>query len=77
MKRVAIIYRSFKKNSKITLINVLGMALGLVSAGIILGHVYQEFNYDQEQLNANKNYISKNIYKNKAIRSIYGRESQR
>ena len=56
MKRVVIIYRSFKKNSRITLINVLGMALGLVSAGIILGHVYQEFNYDQENLNAKRVY---------------------
>ncbi len=56
MKKVVVIYRSFKRNSKITLINVLGMALGLVSAGIILGYVYQEFNYDQGQLNSDRIY---------------------
>ena len=46
MKKLVIIFRSFKKNSKFIFINVLCMALGLVAAGIILGHVYQEFNYD-------------------------------
>ncbi|GET24640.1 ABC transporter permease [Prolixibacter sp. NT017] len=48
MKKLVLIYRSIARNLKLSLINVLGMALGLVSAGIILGYVHQEFNYDSE-----------------------------
>ncbi|WP_027585772.1 ABC transporter permease [Prolixibacter bellariivorans] len=56
MKRLILIYRSISKNLKLTLINVFGMALGLVSAGIILGYVHQEFNYDSNTPHSRKIY---------------------
>ena len=57
MKQLVRSFRFLKNNLKLTLINVFCMALGLVSAGIILGFVYQEFNYDSGNNN------SENIYR--------------
>ena len=45
------VFRSFKKNSLLNIINVSCMALGLVSAGIIVSYIYQEHNYDCENEN--------------------------
>jgi len=51
MKELIIIYRTFKRNANLTLIIVFCMALGLSTTGIILSYVYQEYNYDGENLN--------------------------
>ena len=56
MKKVKTIFRSLRKNSGITIINIVSMALGLVSTGIILGYVFQEFNYDSENSNSERIY---------------------
>jgi len=54
MKKLIILFRSFKKNSKLTMIVVFCMALGFSATGIILGYVYQEYNYDCETANAER-----------------------
>jgi len=54
MKQLKIIYRSLKRNTKLTVIIVFCMALGLTATGIILSYVYQEYNYDCENLNADR-----------------------
>ena len=57
MKQLVIIVRSLKRSSRLNIINLVSMALGLVAAGIILGYVYQEFHYDSANL------YSENIYR--------------
>ena len=52
MIKLASVFRSFKKNSLLNIINVFCMALGLVSAGIIVSYIYQEYNYDCENENS-------------------------
>ncbi len=37
MTKLAIIFRRFRKNARLTTINVLCMSLGLVAAAVILG----------------------------------------
>ena len=54
MNQLRSIFQSLKKHSKLTLINVLCMSLGLVAAGIILAFVYQEFNYDSENIRSER-----------------------
>lgn len=54
MKKLKILFRSVKKNSNLTMIIVFCMALGFSATGIILGYVYQEYNYDAETLNARR-----------------------
>ncbi len=57
MKQIARILRSIRTNPKLTVINIICMALGLVASGIILSFVYQEFNFDSKIEN------SENIYR--------------
>jgi putative ABC transport system permease protein len=52
MKKLKILLRAFKKNSNLTMIIVFCMALGFSATGIILGYVYQEYNYDSEAVDA-------------------------
>jgi putative ABC transport system permease protein len=54
MKKLIIIFRSFQKNSRLTMLIVFCMALGVSASGIILGYVYQEYNYDCENANADR-----------------------
>ena len=54
MKKLKILFRSVKKNSNLTMIIVFCMAFGFSATGIILGYVYQEYNYDSETLNARR-----------------------
>jgi len=54
MIKIVSVFRSFKKNSLLNLINVSCMALGLVAAGIIVSYIYQEYNYDCENKNSSR-----------------------
>jgi len=56
MKKWNILLRAFKKNSNLTVIIVLCMAVGFSATGIILGYVYQEYNYDAQTANAERIY---------------------
>jgi len=56
MKHLKYAFRSLKKDLKLTLINVLCMSVGLVSAGIIFAYVNQEFNYDSGKINSERIY---------------------
>lgn len=56
MIKTASVFRTIKKNSLLTIINVSCMALGLVSAGIIASYIYQEYHYDYENPNARRIY---------------------
>jgi len=69
MKKVKTIFRSLRKNSRITIINIVSMALGLVSTGIILGYIFQEFNYDSE--NSNSERIYRIVEKNDETEQAY------
>jgi putative ABC transport system permease protein len=69
MKKVKTIFRSLRKNSRITIINIVSMALGLVSTGIILGYIFQEFNYDNG--NPNSDRIYRLIQKNDEMEQAY------
>lgn len=46
MKKLLLIIRTIAKNRKLNAIVTLSMGLGLLTAGIILSYVYQEFHYD-------------------------------
>lgn len=52
MKTLKIIYRGFKKNRAINLINIASMAIGIAAAIILLSYVYQELNYDAQLPNS-------------------------
>jgi putative ABC transport system permease protein len=54
MQTLKIFFRGFKKNSRLNLLNVASMAIGLAAAIIVLGYVYQEFNYDSGYANSDK-----------------------
>jgi len=56
MKKLIFTLRFLRKNPKLTTINVLCLALGLVATGIILSFVYQEYNYDSALENSEKIY---------------------
>nr|WP_319572416.1 ABC transporter permease [uncultured Draconibacterium sp.] len=56
MKTLKIILRGFKKNSRLNLLNILSMAIGMAVAIIVLGHVYQEFTYDSQYQNSSRVY---------------------
>lgn len=62
MKKLKTILRLLKKHTRITIINIVSIALGLVSTGIILGYIFQEFNYDNSNPNSDRIYrlIQKN-----------------
>jgi len=57
MTQIARILRLLQTNPKLTIINIICMALGLVASGIILSFVCQEFNFDS------KIESSENIYR--------------
>lgn len=69
MKKLQILLRSIKRNSNLTMIIVFCMALGLSATGIILGHVYQEYNYDSQTINAKR--IFKVVQKDKESQNAY------
>ena len=48
--------RSFRKNGRLNLLNILSMAIGMAVAIIVLGYVYQEFNYDCQFENSSRIY---------------------
>ncbi len=48
MRSVKFILRGFIKNSRLNLINISSMAIGITAAIIVLTYVYQEFNYDSQ-----------------------------
>jgi putative ABC transport system permease protein len=54
MIKIASVFRSIKKNCLLTVINISCMALGLVSAGIIVSYIYQEYRYDYDTQNAER-----------------------
>ena len=56
MKRLILISRSIRKNAKLNALVILSMALGLLTAGIIMSHVYQEFHYDSASTNSDRIY---------------------
>lgn len=43
-----ILIRGFKKNSRLNLLNISSMAIGIAAAIIVLSYVYQEFKYDSQ-----------------------------
>ncbi len=56
MNTLKINVRSFRKNGRLNLLNILSMAIGMAVAIIVLGYVYQEFNYDSQYENSNRVY---------------------
>ena len=56
MKTLKIIFRGFRKNSRLNLLNISSMAIGIAVAIIVLSFVYQEFNYDTQYANSNRVY---------------------
>ncbi|HPF52638.1 MAG TPA: ABC transporter permease [Draconibacterium sp.] len=56
MKALKIFFRRLKKDSRLNLLNISSMAIGLAAAIIVLGYVYQEFNYDAYNPNSKRIY---------------------
>ena len=56
MIKIASLFRSIKKNLLLSVINISCMALGLVSAGIIISYIYQEYHYDYDKRNSERIY---------------------
>ena len=54
MHTLKIFLRGFKKDSRLNLLNISSLAIGIASAIIVLGYVYQEFNYDSGYKNSNR-----------------------
>lgn len=52
MKKLLLIIRTIIKNRKLNAIVTVSMGLGLATAGIILGYVYQEYHYDSGYKNS-------------------------
>jgi putative ABC transport system permease protein len=50
------VFRLLRKNAVLNIINVLCMALGLVSSGIIVSYIYQEYHYDCDYPNSGSVY---------------------
>ncbi len=48
--------RSFRKNGRLNLLNILSMAIGMTVAIIVLGYVYQEYKYDSQYENSSRIY---------------------
>ena len=46
MTKTITVFRFLRRNLKLTLINILGMAIGLAASGIILIFVHQEYHFD-------------------------------
>jgi putative ABC transport system permease protein len=56
MRTLKIIIRGFRKNSRLNLLNISSMAIGMAAAIIVLGYVYQEFTFDSKLKNSNRIY---------------------
>ena len=56
MNTLKINLRSFRKNGRLNVLNILSMAIGMAVAIIVLGYVYQEFNYDSQYENSSQVY---------------------
>ncbi len=54
MRRIFLPFRFLQKNRTITLINILGMAIGLAVSGIILTFVHQEYHFDSSLKNSDR-----------------------
>ena len=54
MKTLKIFFRRFRKNSRLNLLNISSMAIGIAAAIIVLGYVYQEFHYDAQYKNSDR-----------------------
>ncbi|MCG6188709.1 ABC transporter permease [Maribellus maritimus] len=54
MRTLKIFIRGLKKDSRLNLLNIASMAIGIAAAIIVLGYVYQEFNYDSGYENSNR-----------------------
>ena len=54
MQALKIFFRRLKKDSRLNLLNISSMAIGLAAAIIVLGYVYQEFNYDAGYKNSGR-----------------------
>ncbi len=56
MKTPKIFFRRFKRNSRLNLLNIFSVAVGVAAAIILLGYVYQEFHYDSQFDNSGRIY---------------------
>ena len=56
MKTLKIVFRNFRKNSRLNILNISSMAIGMAAAIIVLGYVYQEFNFDSKLENSQRIY---------------------
>ena len=54
MRTIKTFFRRFKKDRHLNLLNISSMAIGLATAIIVIGYVYQEFNYDSGYENSNR-----------------------
>ncbi len=54
MPTLKVFFRGFKKDRHLNLLNISSMAIGLAAAIIVIGYVYQEFNYDSGYENSNR-----------------------
>ena len=52
MNAIKVIFRRIKNNSRLNLLNISSMAIGIAAAIIVLSYVYQEFNYDTSYKNS-------------------------
>lgn len=56
MKTIKIIFRGFRKDGRLNLLNIFSLAIGVAAAIILLGYVYQEFHYDSQYANSDRIY---------------------
>jgi putative ABC transport system permease protein len=56
MRTLKHIIRSFKRNSRLNLLNISSLAIGVSAAIILLSYVYQEFHYDTQFPNSDRLY---------------------
>ncbi len=50
------VFRTIRQNKVLSIINILGMAIGLAASGIILSFVHQEYHFDSSLKNAEKSF---------------------
>ncbi|QGY44643.1 FtsX-like permease family protein [Maribellus comscasis] len=74
MKTTKIFFRGFKRNTRLNLLNISSMAIGIAAAIIVLSYVYQEFNYDTQYPNSNRVYriLTKNDKNELSGAATYG-----
>lgn len=69
MTKKLAVFRFLRRNLKLTLINILGMAIGLAASGIILSFVHQEYHFDSS-LKGSEN-IFRIIQKERETENVY------